>query len=79
MNMQQTLGQALSDPRLAQIAGDAIRDMDLTKEPMWNQTLAELNNVRDEYKAGDTVTLTVFRNGQEVKVDVVLSEATASN
>ena len=42
MNMQQTLGQALSDPRLAQIAGDAIRDMDLTKEPMWNQTLAEL-------------------------------------
>ena len=43
------------------------------------QTLAELNNVRDEYKAGDTVTLTVFRNGQEVKVDVVLSEATASN
>ena len=43
------------------------------------QTLAELNNVRDNYKAGETVTLTVYRNGQELKLDVVLSEATASN
>ena len=43
------------------------------------QTLAELNNERDNYKAGETVTLTVFRNGQEMKLDVVLSEATADN
>ena len=43
------------------------------------QTLAELNNVRDRYKAGETVTLTVYRNGQELKLDVVLSEATADN
>jgi serine protease Do len=43
------------------------------------QTLAELNNVRDEYKAGETVTLTVWRDGSELQLDVVLSEATASN
>lgn len=42
-------------------------------------TLAELNNVRDQYKAGETVSLTVYRNGQEMKIDVQLSEATASN
>ena len=40
--MAKTLGEILSDSRIAQIAPDAIRNMDLTKEDMWNKTLEQL-------------------------------------
>ena len=42
IDMNKTLGEILSDPRIERIAPDAIRKMDLRKEPMWNQTLAQL-------------------------------------
>lgn len=38
------------------------------------QTTEELNNYKNEFNAGDTVTLTIVRNGQEHQVDVVLKE-----
>ncbi len=44
-------------------------------------TIEELNAIKNEYNAGDTITLTVMRNGQELTVDVTLEEvqATANN
>jgi hypothetical protein len=33
-----------------------------------------LNSEKNNYSAGDTVTLTLVRAGQEMKVDVVLDE-----
>ena len=41
-------------------------------------TTEELNNVKNQYNAGDTVTLTVVRSGekQEMKIDVALEEVT---
>ena len=44
-----TLGELLSDPRIAPVAADAIRDMDLSKEEMWNKTL---NQLKDEHFGG---------------------------
>ncbi len=41
-------------------------------------TTDELNEIKNEYNAGDTVTLTIVRNGQEMSVDVTLEEVTAS-
>lgn len=49
----------------------AIQDQKIT-------TTEELNAVKNEYNAGDTVTLTVVRSGEEMKVDVTLEEVTAS-
>lgn len=49
----------------------AIQDQEIT-------TTEELNAVKNEYNAGDTVTLTVVRSGEEMKVDVTLEEVTAS-
>ena len=37
-----TLGELLSDKRIQFVASDAIRDMDLTKEEMWNKSLKQL-------------------------------------
>ena len=48
-DMNKTLGEVLSDPRIRRIAPDAIRAMDLRKEPMWNRTLAQL---REEHFGG---------------------------
>ena len=45
-----TLGELLSDPRIRPIAADAIRDMDLTQDAMWNKTLKEL---REEQFGGN--------------------------
>lgn len=39
---RKTLGAYLSDPRIRQIAPDAIRNRDLSKEEVWNKTLPEL-------------------------------------
>lgn len=37
-------------------------------------TTDELNKVKEEYNAGDTITLKVFRAGEELKVDLILQE-----
>ncbi len=40
---------------------------------------AEIKKIRDNFTAGDTVTLTIYRNSQEVDIDVILmDEATLS-
>ena len=40
--MEKTLGEWLSDPRIAKIAPDAVRNLDLSKEEVWNRTLPQL-------------------------------------
>lgn len=42
-------------------------------------TIEELNNEKNKFSAGDTVTLTLVRAGQEMKVDVTLDEKKADN
>lgn len=37
-----------------------------------------LSAIVNEYYAGDTVTLTVYRDGKHIPVDIVLSEKTDS-
>ena len=40
--MEKTLGQLLTDPRIAEIAPDAIRNRDLSAEEVWDKTIPEL-------------------------------------
>ena len=35
-------------------------------------SLAKLRNIRDDYDVGDTVELTVYRNGEEMSLDMIL-------
>ncbi len=48
--MEKTLGQILSDEKIRQIAPDAIRKWDLSREEMWNKTLSQL---RAEHFGGE--------------------------
>ena len=47
---RKTLGELLSDPLIGKIAPDAIRNMDLSKEAMWNKSLARL---KEEHFGGN--------------------------
>lgn len=49
-DMNRTLGEILSDARIAPIADKAIWKMDLSKEEMWHKTLAQL---REEHFGGE--------------------------
>ena len=40
------LGKLLSDPRIAPISAEAIRKRDLTREPVWHKSLAQLKEER---------------------------------
>ena len=51
--------------------GDIITAINGTKVT----SISELNNERDNYSAGDTVMLTIYRNGGLFEMDVVLGEA----
>ncbi len=41
-------------------------------------TTEELNNIKNEYNAGDTITLTVVRSGETIDVEVTLEEVTSN-
>ena len=49
MDMNKTLKDLLTDPLVAKIAPDAIRGMDLSKDELWNKSLAQL---REEHFGG---------------------------
>jgi len=56
--------------------GDVITRMNGTKL----SSTAEIKKIRDNFKAGDTVTLTIYRNGREEDIKIMLmDEATLSN
>ncbi len=56
--------------------GDIITKMNGTRLT----STAEIKKIRDTFSAGDTVTLTVYRNSKEIDIDVILmDEATISN
>ena len=38
------------------------------------KTVDELNEIRDKKKAGETLRLTVIRNGELLNIDVILGE-----
>ncbi len=41
-------------------------------------TMDELNNIKNQYTAGDTVILTVYRDGSNMEVELTLDEATTN-
>ena len=39
-------------------------------------TMNELNKIKETHKAGETVSIKVYRTGQNIDIDVTLSELT---
>jgi len=58
----------------AERAGLRVGDVIIAVNEQAVTTYEELTKIKDQYKAGDTITLTVTREGQDLKFDVVLQE-----
>lgn len=59
-------------------AGVKLADIIVGIEGTAVKTMDELNNIKDKYSAGDTVTITVYRDGSELDLELTLGEATSN-
>ena len=59
----------------AALAGIRVYDIIIAVNGEKVTTYDELVEIKDQFKAGDTITLTVSRNGQDIDFDVVLQES----
>jgi len=69
------LVQYVEEGSAADKAGIKVRDVIIDIEGTPIKTAKELNKVKNQYKAGDTITITVDRGGEDIKLDVTLQEA----
>ena len=68
------LGEQVKADQAGIIEGDVIIGID--GEPI--KTVEELNKIKSKFKAGETVKITLSRNGTDVDVNVKLQEANAN-
>lgn len=61
----------------AEAAGIQENDIIIGINDTFISNLSELNEVKNKFAVGDTVNLTIYRNGKKISVDVVLGESTA--
>jgi len=60
----------------AEKAGLKLGDIIIGVDGKSIKTMSELNKIKESHKAGETVKLAVYRDGKNMDIDVVLSEAT---
>ena len=63
----------------AELAGIKVGDVIIDIQGEAVTTAEELNKIKNQYKAGDSITLTVTRNGEDIKIELVLQEANSIN
>ena len=67
--------QSVQKDSAAEKAGLQIGDVIIDIEGEAVKTAEELNKVKNNYKAGDKVTLTVTRAGEDISIDLILQES----
>lgn len=67
--------RTVSEGSAAEAAGIKIGDIIIGINDEAVTTMDELNSIKNKFKAGDTVTLKIHRDGQDIDVDLVLHEA----
>jgi serine protease Do len=59
----------------AEAAGIKVGDIIVGINGTTIKTMSELNEIKDKFKPGDKITLTIYRNGKNLDVSVTLAEA----
>ncbi len=70
---------SVTEGSAADLAGLQQGDVVTAIEGTEISSMDELNEIKNEYSAGDTVTLSVYRSGEELELSVTLQEAEASS
>ncbi len=63
----------------AEFAGIQVGDVIIGIEDQPVTTADELNEIKNQYKAGDEITLTITRNGEDIEIKLVLQEQKGQN
>ncbi len=71
--------RSFSEKSAAEAAGVMVGDVIVAANGTEISSTEELNIIKNEFSAGDVLTLTVVRNGQEIEIDVVLREQGDNN
>lgn len=69
--------RAVSKDSAAEIAGIRAGDVIIGIEDEAIKTMDELNTIKNNYKAGDTITLKIYRSGEDIDVRLTLQDANA--
>lgn len=69
--------QSVQEGGAADLAGIQKGDVIIDADGETVTNAEELNKIKSNHKAGETITLTVTRAGEDIKVDVILQEANA--
>ena len=64
--------ESILDDTPAQAAGLKIGDLILKVDGTAVQSISEINKIRDSHKKGDTITITIYREGEILDIRVVL-------
>ena len=70
--------QAITEFSAAEKAGLRPGDVIIQCDGQTVETVDELNEIRDQHQVGDTLTLTIVRNGERIEVSVTLEEDRSS-
>lgn len=66
--------RGVNEGSCAEKAGIKVNDIVTGIEGTTVESIEEFNDVKNNYKAGDTVTVTVYRNGKYIDLEVTLDE-----
>ena len=67
---------SVSEGSSAEFAGIKEGDVIIGAEGQPVKNLEELNEIKKQYKAGDEITLTISRQGEDIEINLVLQEVT---
>ena len=69
--------RAISEGSAAELAGIRPGDVIIGIEDEAVKTMDELNTIKNQYKAGDSITIKLNRNGEDIDVRLTLQDANA--
>lgn len=67
---------SLQEGGAAELAGIKVGDIIIDIDGNAVSTAQELNDIKNKFKAGDTISITVARNGQDIRMKLTLQEDT---
>lgn len=70
---------AVEEGSTAEFAGIKVGDVIIGIQGEAITTSEELNEIKNQYKAGEEITLTITRDGEDINIKLVLQEANANN
>lgn len=69
--------RSVADGSAAELAGIRAGDVIIGVNDEAVTSMDELNNIKNQFKAGDTITLKINRNGEDLDIPIVLHDANA--